>query len=187
MASEQQASLKSVVDRQLSCICLGSSTGWDVCPNSRRVLDRPTPLICLTLFFFPVSVKPSRLRDVIFPTVTCPSSHTVTLNQETLVVKLDGAETKDNTGIQLLEYRAEVGDGTATYEEPDRLLLTRASVGRTYTVQVITKDLDDNEATCNYTISVEGECAFSKDRDSCYRHEGRFCTFPTCLLKIERW
>ncbi len=94
---------------------------------------------------------------MIFPTVTCPRSHTVTLTQQTTVVTLDGAETKDNTGIQLLEYRAIVDDDSAVYEEPDKLVLSRESVGHTYTIAVTTKDLDDNEARCNYTISVAGK------------------------------
>ena len=105
--------------------------------------------------FFSIAVKP---KDVIFPTVTCPGSQVVTLNQRKKYVTLDGAETKDNTGIKLLEYKAIIKDDSATFEEPDVLVLTRHSLGNTYEISVKTLDLDDNQAFCNYTISVQGTC-----------------------------
>ena len=117
-------------------------------------------MIISLCFFF--SVKTERLKDVIFPTVTCPGSQVVTLTQYKKTVKLDGAETKDNTGIKLLEYKAIIEDDSAVYKEPDQLVLTRLSAGNTYLIAVTTKDLDDNEAFCNYTISVEGKAKIDK-------------------------
>ena len=93
---------------------------------------------------------------MIFPTVTCPGSQVVTLNQRKKNVTLQGAETKDNTGIKLLEYKAVIEDDSATFEEPDILVLTRHSLGNKYVISVKTLDLDDNEAFCNYTISIQG-------------------------------
>ena len=72
------------------------------------------------------------------------------------IVSLQGAETKDNTGIKSLEYRPIIDGGTALFKEPDSLVISRDSVGHVYTVLVITKDLDDNEAKCNYTVTVIG-------------------------------
>ena len=94
--------------------------------------------------------------------MTCPGSQVVTLTQYKKTVKLDGAETKDNTGIKLLEYKAIIEDTSAKYKEPDLLVLTKESVGNTYLIAVTTKDLDDNEAFCNYTISVEGNTKIHK-------------------------
>ena len=113
----------------------------------------------LYFYYFSVkfSVKNERPKDVIFPTVTCPESQVVTIGQYETRVKLDGAETRDNIGIKLLEYQAIIEDDSATYLEPDQLVLTRQSIGNTYLIAVTTKDLDDNAAFCNYTVSVEGK------------------------------
>ena len=81
-------------------------------------------------------MKTGRLKDVIFPTVTCPSSQQVTVTQYETVVTLTGAETKDNTGISLLEYRPVLEDDTATFVKPDKLVLSRLSVGNSYIIMV---------------------------------------------------
>ena len=92
----------------------------------------------------------------------------MTLNQRKKHVTLQGAETKDNTGIKLLEYKAVIEDDSAAFEEPDILVLTRHSLGNKYVISVKTLDLDDNEAFCNYTISVQGN----------------FSTLPTVCQKL---
>ncbi len=86
----------------------------------------------------------------------CPQSGTVSITEMKQIVPLQGAKTQDNTGIKSVEYRPIIDNGTAVFEEPDSLVISRDSVGHVYTVLVITKDLDDNEARCNYTITVEG-------------------------------
>ncbi len=66
---------------------------------------------------------------------------------------------------------SDVSDASAVFRAPDRLVLTAASVGRHYTVLVIARDLDDNEARCRYSISVLGK----NKADEALEGGGRWC------------
>lgn len=97
------------------------------------------------------------MKDTIKPIVTCPNSRTVTMLDYTMTITLEAAYATDNVGIRSLEYLPVIADNSAVFKAPDTLTLTEESVGKNYTVLVITRDVDDNEARCKYFISVTGE------------------------------
>ena len=76
-----------------------------------------------------------------------------------MAVTLYGADAKDNVGIASLEYMPQLVDDSANYEVPDRLILSKNSIGRTYSVLVKTKDVGGNEAECRYSVTVKGKYA----------------------------
>ena len=94
---------------------------------------------------------------MIDPTLTCPKSTTVVLSDYEQMIPLNGADARDNIRIQSVEYIPQILDKSAVYEAPDRLILSRKSVGRNYTVFVKTLDVDDNAAECKYHIVVRGK------------------------------
>ncbi len=96
------------------------------------------------------------ITDTVLPDLECPPSLVVTLSGTTRRLTLEGAVASDNVGLRILEYKPYISDKSATFEPPFDLILTRESVGRTYSVRVRVADYNDNEATCNYAIVVEG-------------------------------
>ena len=96
---------------------------------------------------------------MIYPELTCPPPATVTLSDYSMTVTLSGADPRDNVGIASLEYMPQLVDDSANYEVPDRLILSKNSIGRTYSVLVKTKDVGGNEAECRYSVTVKGKYA----------------------------
>ena len=81
-----------------------------------------------------------------------------------MAVTLSGADARDNVGIASLEYMPQLVDDSANYEVPDRLILSRNSIGRTYSVLVKTKDVGGNEAECRYSVVVKGKYVLTNNR-----------------------
>ena len=96
------------------------------------------------------------LADAIMPVLSCPPSQTVLLHDEQEHVTLDGAEVVDNTGVKTLLYQPMLTDSSAIFKKPDRLVISRHSVGHSYSILVTAEDYNHNQATCNYTLTVEG-------------------------------
>ena len=101
---------------------------------------------------------------MIYPELTCPPPATVTLSDYSMAVTLSGADARDNVGIASLEYMPQLVDNSANYEVPDRLILSRSSIGRTYSVLVKTKDVGGNEAECRYSVVVKGKYVLTNNR-----------------------
>ena len=55
-----------------------------------------------------------------------------------------------------MEYVPELVDNSAVYEIPNKLILSRSSIGRNYSVLVKALDADGNEAKCRFSIAVKG-------------------------------
>ncbi len=90
--------------------------------------------------------------------VICPKSYSVVLKTLTLNITLHGAKAHDNIGIKSIEYLPIKIDNSTQYIPPNTLVVSRHSVGHEYLVAVTAVDLEDNEAECIYTITVEGNC-----------------------------
>ena len=131
--------------------------------NLKGIFTERLEILCkskqLTFYFVAAAASTGFAKDVIYPELTCPPPTSVTLSDYSLTVTLSGAEARDNVGIASLEYIPQLVDDSAKYEVPDRLILSRSSIGRNYAVLVKARDVGGNEAECRYSVAIKGSDA----------------------------
>ena len=89
------------------------------------------------------------------PVLTCPPPATFTLQDYSTTITLIGAAFK-RSKEESVEYVPELVDNSAAYEIPNKLILSRSSVGRNYSVLVKARDVNGYEEKCRFSIAVKG-------------------------------
>ena len=89
------------------------------------------------------------------PVLTCPPPATFTLQDYLTTITLIGAAFK-HSKEESVEYVPELVDNSAAYEIPNKLILSRSSVGRNYSVLVKARDVNGYEEKCRFSIAVKG-------------------------------
>ena len=89
------------------------------------------------------------------PVLTCPPPATFTLQDYSTTITLIGAAFK-HSKEDSVEYVPELVDNSAAYEIPNKLILSRSSVGRNYSVLVKARDVNGYEEKCRFSIAVKG-------------------------------
>ena len=95
-------------------------------------------------------------EEEIVPELVCPPSASVVLTDYSVTVTLTGADIKNN-GKTFVQYTPQLRDNSATYQLPNKLIFTRSSAGRNYSVLVHARDANGNEAKCHYSVMVKGK------------------------------
>ena len=94
-------------------------------------------------------------KGVLNPELTCPPPAILKLQDYSMTITLIGADFKGRKE-ESMEYIPELVDTSAAYEIPNKLILSRNSVGRNYSVLVKARDVDGVEAKCRFSIAVKG-------------------------------
>ena len=89
------------------------------------------------------------------PELICPPPAILTLHDYSATITLTGAHFKHRKEVSV-EYIPELMDNSAAYEIPNKLILSRSSIGRNYSVLVKIRDIDGNEAECRFSIAAKG-------------------------------
>ena len=89
-----------------------------------------------------------RLSDDVMPTITCPASYVYTL-------KSSESTTIDYTGHQAIGKDNDQTSLKLTYSPPT-LHVTGNDKGRHFIVRAIATDIDDNIASCQFMVLIEG-------------------------------
>ena len=91
-------------------------------------------------------------------TLVCPGPEVVVyLTQENQTVFLDGVTNVDGQPVPSLNYQPLIDGNSAKYIAPSRLIITRASIGKTFHIKVSLEDEGGLVSECNYQVKVEGE------------------------------
>ena len=90
--------------------------------------------------------------------LVCPGPEVIVyLTQENQTVFLDGVTNVDGQPVPSLNYQPLIDGNSAKYIAPSRLIITRASIGKTFHIKVSLEDEGGLISECSYQVKVEGE------------------------------
>ena len=105
-----------------------------------------------------VPYVPSTQSTKFHYTLVCPGPEVIVyLTQENQTVLLDGVTNVDGQPVPSVNYQPLIDGNSAKYIAPSRLIITRASIGKTFYIKVSLEDEGGLASECSYQLKVEGK------------------------------